>query len=384
MPDQDYYEILGVSKTATQDEIKKAYRRLAMKYHPDRNQGDKTAEEKFKAVGEAYSVLSDEQKRAAYDRYGKAGVDPSAAGAGGFGGFGGFGNMGGADINDFADIFSDFFGGGRRREAGPRGPRAYAGNDLSYQMEISLEDAAKGKTLNIRIPAWETCKDCHGSGCRPGTSRKTCPTCHGTGSVRMSNGLFHIQQECPDCHGEGQVIADPCPSCKGTGRIRTTATVEVKIPAGINDGQRVRLAGRGEPGINGGPAGDLYVEIRLKPHEIFSRDGDDLHAELPISFVTAALGGTVEVPTLDGKTQVTIPEGTQNGKTFRLRDKGVANLRTKEPGDLFLHVQIETPVNLSSKQKQLLRDFEASLKDGGNKHNPKTQSFFDRMKSFFG
>ena len=200
----------------------------------------------------------------------------------------------------------------------------------------------------------------------------------------MSNGLFHIQQECPDCHGEGQVISDPCPSCKGAGVIRTTATVEVKIPAGINDGQRVRLAGRGEPGINGGPAGDLYVEIRLKPHDIFSRDGDDLHAELPISFVTAALGGTVEVPTLDGKTQVTIPEGTQNGKTFRLRDKGVANIRTKEPGDLFLHVQIETPVNLSSKQKQLLRDFEASLKDGGNKHNPKTQSFFDRMKSFFG
>ncbi|HJD07965.1 MAG TPA: molecular chaperone DnaJ, partial [Candidatus Sutterella merdavium] len=259
MPEQDYYEVLGVSKTATQDEIKKAYRRLAMKYHPDRNQGDKTAEEKFKAVGEAYSVLSDEQKRAAYDRYGKAGVDPSAAGAGGFGGFGGFGNMGGADINDFADIFSDFFGGGRRREAGPRGPRAYRGGDLSYQMEISLEDAAKGKTLNIRIPAWETCKDCHGSGCRPGSSRKPCPRCHGTGTVRMSNGLFHIQQECPDCHGEGQVISDPCPSCKGAGVIRTTATVEVKIPAGINDGQRVRLAGRGEPGINGGPAGDLYV-----------------------------------------------------------------------------------------------------------------------------
>lgn len=378
MPDQDYYEVLGVSKTATQDEIKKAYRRLAMKYHPDRNQGDKTAEEKFKAVGEAYSVLSDEQKRAAYDRYGKAGVDPSAAGAGGFGGFG---NMGAGGFENFADIFSDIFGGGARTRE--RGPRAYRGNDLSYQLEISLEDAAKGKTLNIRIPSWETCSDCHGTGSRPGTGRKTCPTCHGTGTVRMSNGLFHVQQECPDCHGAGEVISDPCPYCQGTGRIRTTATVEVKIPAGINDGQRVRLSGRGEPGVNGGPNGDLYVEIILKPHDIFSRDGDDLHAELPISFVTAALGGKVEVPTLDGKTQVTIPEGTQNGKTFRLRDKGIANVRTHEPGDLFLHVQIETPVNLSSKQKKLLRDFEESLQEGGTKHNPKTQSFFDRMKRFF-
>ena len=394
MPEQDYYEVLGVSKTATQDEIKKAYRRLAMKYHPDRNQGDKTAEEKFKAVGEAYSVLSDEQKRAAYDRYGKAGVDPSAAGAGGFGGFGGFGNMGGADINDFADIFSDFFGGGRRREAGPRGPRAYRGGDLSYQMEISLEDAAKGKTLNIRIPAWETCKDCNGSGCRPGTGRKTCPTCHGAGSVRMSNGLFHIQQECPDCHGEGQVIADPCPACKGSGRIRTTATVEVKIPAGINDGQRVRLAGRGEPGINGGPRGDLLVEVNVSHHPVFQRQDVHIFSTVPISFAVAALGGDIRIKTVDGDVIYTVKPGTKTDTKVRLKGKGVPSLRNPQVrGDHYVTLVIQTPERLSAEAKEALRRFDEltgntlhqndDADDSGKGEKKKKKGFMDKMKEVF-
>ncbi len=377
MADQDYYELLGVSKGASADEIKKAYRRMAMKYHPDRNPGDKAAEEKFKEIGEAYAVLSDEQKRAAYDRFGKAGVDPNAAG-----GFGGFGNMGGQDFQSaFGDIFSDLFGGGARSRAGRE--QTFRGNDVRYELEISLEDAAHGRKMDIRVPGWDECKTCHGSGCKPGTGKRTCPTCNGQGVVRMSNGLFQVQQTCPHCHGAGQVISDPCPDCQGKGVIRTTKVLEVSIPAGINMGQRIRLSGKGEPGTNGGEPGDLYVEIIIKPHEIFSRDGDDLHTELPISFATAALGGQVEVPTLDGKTYVTVPEGTQTGKVFRLRGKGIQNLRTKEPGDLYLHLEVETPVNLSTKQKTLLRDFEASLKEGGEKHNPKSQSFFDRMKNFF-
>ena len=385
MADQDYYEVLGVSRTATADEIKKAYRRLAMKYHPDRNQGDKQAEEKFKQIGEAYAVLSDDQKRAAYDRYGKAGVDPSAAGGfGGRGGFGGFGNMGGADFSEaFGDIFSDLFGGGRAQGRQSAGPQAYRGNDMRFDLEISLEDAARGCEMDIRVPAWDECKTCHGTGCRPGTSKKTCPTCQGAGVVRMSNGLFHVQQTCPHCHGAGQVIAEPCSDCHGTGHVRTTKVLQVRIPAGINNGQRIRLSGKGEPGTNGGEPGDLYVEIRIRPHDIFERDGDDLHTVLPISFTTAALGGEIRVPTLEGDTRITLPEGTQSGKTFRLRGKGVANVRTGDKGDLYIHVAIETPVNLSAKQKQLLRDFEASLKEGGEKHNPRAESFLDRMKNFF-
>ncbi len=377
MSDQDYYELLGVSKGASADEIKKAYRRLAMKYHPDRNPGDKSAEEKFKEIGEAYAVLSDEQKRAAYDRYGKAGVDPNAAG--GAGGFGGFGNMGG-DFGGFSDIFSEMFGGGRAR-GGRQEPAR--GRDVHYELKISLEDAARGRKMNIRVPGWDSCESCHGTGCKPGTSKKTCPTCHGQGVVRMSNGLFQVQQTCPHCHGTGEVIADPCPNCQGKGSIRKTKTLEINIPAGINMGQRIRLAGKGEPSDEGGEPGDLYVEIIIEPHEIFSRDGDDLHTELPISFVTAALGGEISVPTLDGETRITLPEGTQSGKTFRLRGKGVRHLRSNDYGDLYLHIEVETPVNLSAKQKSLLRDFEASLKEGGNKHNPKSQSFFDRMKNLF-
>lgn len=388
MSDQDYYELLGVAKTATADEIKKAYRRKAMKYHPDRNPDDKTAEAKFKEIGEAYAVLSDEQKRAAYDRYGKAGVDPNAAGGFGQGGFGqgGFGQ--GFDSSQFGsafeDIFSSMFGGapGGARSRGGR-PQEVRGNDLQYELSISLEDAAKGRTMDIRVPGWDECTECHGSGCKKGTGKKTCQTCKGQGVVRMSNGMFAVQQTCPTCHGSGEVIEDPCPNCHGKGNIRTAKVLEVKIPAGINDGQSIHLRGKGEPSPTGGPAGDLYVEIRIKPHEIFSRDGDDLHTELPISFATAALGGEVVVPTLDGETRITLPEGTQTGKTFRMRNKGIVNIRTKEPGDLFLHVEVETPVNLSGKQKSLLRDFDASLKEGGDKHSPRSQSFFDRMKNFF-
>ena len=385
MAEQSYYEILGVERGASQDDIKKAYRRLAMKYHPDRNPGDKTAEEKFKQIGEAYAVLSDEQKRAAYDRFGKTGVDPSAAGGagGGFGGFGGFGNMGGGDFQSaFGDIFADLFGGGRGPR-GPQGPQPIRGNDIRFELEISLEDAAHGRKMDIRVPAWDSCSTCHGTGCRPGTHRKSCPTCGGTGTVRVSNGIFHVQQTCPHCQGTGQVVSDPCPDCQGSGYKRTARVLEVSIPAGIDDGQRIRLSGKGEPGVNGGAPGDLYVQIRIKPNDVFERDGDDLHMDLPISFVTAALGGEVEVPTLDGKSRITIPEGTQGGKTFRLRGKGIVNMRTRDPGDLFLHISIETPVNLTSKQKQLLRDFESSVKAGGDKHNPKTTSFFDRMKNLF-
>ena len=355
---------------------------------PDRNPGDKAAEEKFKQIGEAYAILSDEQKRAAYDRFGKAGVDPSAAdaGAGGFGqgGFGGFSGMNSGDFQSaFGDIFSDLFGGGRGRGAGPQGPQPMRGNDVSYTLEVSFEDAAHGRKMDIRVPAWDECTSCHGTGCRPGTSKKTCPTCHGAGVVRMSNGLFQVQQTCPQCHGTGEVIADPCPDCSGTGFKRSAKVVEVNIPAGINDGQRIRMSGKGEPGVNGGPAGDLFIEIRVRPSDIFERDGDDLHMQLPISFVTAALGGEVTVPTLDGESRITLPEGTQSGKTFRLRGKGISNLHTHQPGDLYLHIEIETPVNLSDKQKKMLRDFDASLKEGGEKHNPKSQGFFDKVKNFF-
>ncbi len=384
MADQDYYEVLGVSRGASDEEIKKAYRRLAMKYHPDRNNGDKAAEEKFKQVGEAYAVLSDPQKRAAYDRYGKAGVDPSAAaGAGGFRGFGqgGFGQGGFAD---FGDIFSEIFGGaagGARRAH--RGPQAFRGNDVSYSLEITLEQAVNGAQTSIRVPVWETCETCHGSGCKPGTSKKPCPHCGGAGTININRGFLQVQQTCPYCHGTGQVISDPCTDCNGVGRVRQTKTLEVNIPAGINHGQRIRIHGRGEPGLNGGPNGDLYVQVLIKPHDIFQRDGDDLHADLPISFATAALGGEVAVPTMDTEARITIPEGTQTGKIFRLRAKGVPNLHTKQRGDLYVHVYVETPVNLTSRQKKLLKDFDDSLKEGGDKHSPRSTSFIDKMKKFF-
>lgn len=377
MAKRDFYEILGLAKNASKDDIRKAYRRLAMKYHPDRNPDSKEAEEKFKEVKEAYEILYDDEKRAAYDRFGHAGVDPN--GMGGMGG--GMGGMGGADFAEaFGDIFGDIFGGGRR---GGGGPRVQRGADLRYSLDISLEQAATGFDTEIRVPSWENCDTCHGSGAKPGTSPRTCTTCNGAGAVRMQQGFFSVQQTCPTCHGTGQEITDPCPACDGVGRVRKTKTLQVNIPAGIDDGMRIRSSGNGEPGANGGPPGDLYVEIHIKPHGIFQRDGDDLHCELTIPFTTAALGGEVEVPTLTGRGEISIPEGTQAGKVFRLRGKGIKGLRSSYPGDLYCHIQVETPVRLTEEQKAILRQFEESLSGGGDKHSPKSQSWTDKVKSFF-
>ncbi|WP_281916120.1 molecular chaperone DnaJ [Caldimonas thermodepolymerans] len=378
MAKRDYYEVLGVAKNASEDEIKKAYRKLAMKYHPDRNQGEKAkeAEEKFKEVKEAYEMLSDPKKRAAYDQYGHAGVDPNM-GAGGFrGGPEGFGGFAEA----FGDIFGDIFGsaGGRRS-----GPQVYRGSDLSYAMEITLEEAAAGKDATIRIPSWEECDTCHGSGAKPGTSPKTCPTCAGSGTVHLRQGFFSIQQTCPHCHGMGKIIPEPCPTCGGQGRIKRTKTLEVRIPAGIDEGMRIRSAGNGEPGTNGGPPGDLYIEIRLKKHDIFERDGDDLHCTVPISITTAALGGTIEVPTLGGKAEIELPEGTQHGKTFRLRGKGIKGVRSTYPGDLYCHIAVETPVKLTEHQRKLLKELDESLHKGGDRHSPNAKSWTDRVKDLF-
>lgn len=373
MSKRDYYEVLGVSKTASDDEIKKAYRKLAMKYHPDRNQGEKAkeAEEKFKEAKEAYEMLSDGQKRAAYDQYGHAGVDPNSGMGGGFGA-GGFAEA-------FGDIFGDMFGGARARG----GRQVYRGNDLSYSMDITLEEAAKGKDAQIRIPSWDNCDTCHGSGAKPGTSPKTCTTCGGQGSVQMRQGFFSVQQTCPHCRGTGKIIPEPCPSCGGQGKIKRQKTLEVKIPAGIDDGMRIRSSGNGEPGVNGGPPGDLYIEIRVKEHDIFERDGDDLHCQVPVSFITAALGGEIEVPTLQGKVAIDIPEGTQAGKQFRLRGKGIKGVRSSYPGDLYCHIVVETPVKLTEYQRKLLRELEESLKKGGSKHSPSADSWTDKLKRFF-
>ena len=380
MAKRDFYDVLGVAKDASEEQIKKAYRKLAMKYHPDRNQGKgdekhaKVSEEKFKEVKEAYEVLTDANKRAAYDRFGHAGVDPSAGG----GGFRGAEGMGGF-AEAFGDIFGDIFGGGR----GGGRSNAFRGADLRYNMEITLEQAAKGFATDIRVPGWDNCETCHGSGAKPGTSPKTCTMCGGAGAVRMQQGFFSIQQTCPTCRGNGKVISEPCAACSGAGRIKKNKVLEVSIPAGIDEGQRIRLSGKGEPGVNGGPPGDLYVEIRLKAHDVFQRDGDDLHCEIPVSIVTAALGGEIEIGTLTDKVSINIPEGTQSGKTFRLRGKGIKGVRSSYPGDLYCHISVETPVRLSEKQKKLLREFETSLKDGGDKHSPQTKSFVDKMKGFF-
>ena len=376
MAKKDYYETLDVARNATDDEIKKAYRKLAMKYHPDRNQDNPSAEEKFKEVKEAYEMLSDPDKRAAYDQYGHAGVDPNM-GAGGFGG--GFG--GGSPFGDFGDIFGDIFGGMGGRQ---RGPQVYRGSDLRYTMEISLEDAANGKVTQIRVPSWEECDACHGSGAEPGTSAETCPTCKGQGQVRMSQGFFSVQQTCPTCHGTGKHIPSPCKKCQGQGKVKTQKTLEVNIPAGIEDGMRIRNAGKGEPGVNGGPAGDLFVEIHIKRHPVFERDGTDLHCTIPLAFTQAALGGEIEVPTLHGKASMSIPEGTQTGQVFRLRGKGMPHVRSASTvGDLYVHVELEVPVKLTSEQKELVQRLDESLKAGGEKHNPKAKSWFDKVKGFF-
>ena len=376
MAKRDFYEILGVPKNASDDEIKKAYRKLAMKHHPDRNQGDaaKAAEVKFKEAKEAYEMLSDPQKRAAYDQHGHAGVDPNMRGGPGAEGFGGFAEA-------FGDIFGDVFGGGRRGHGGGR--QVYRGSDLSYAMEVTLEEAASGKDAQIRIPSWDDCDTCHGTGAKPGTKPITCTTCHGAGVVQMRQGFFSVQQTCPQCQGKGKIIPEPCTTCSGQGKIKKNKTLEVKIPAGINEGMRIRSAGNGEPGTNGGPAGDLYIEIRIKQHEIFEGDGDDLHCTAPVSLTTAALGGTITVPTLGGKAEIELPEGTQHGKTFRLRGKGIKGVGSSYPGDLYCHITVETPVKLTEHQRKLLKELDESFKKGGDKHSPNAKSWTDRVKDLF-
>ncbi len=377
---RDYYEVLGIPKNASEEEIKKAYRKLAMKFHPDRNQGDaaKDAEVKFKEAKEAYEMLSDAEKRAAYDQYGHAGVDPNMRAGGGPGaeGFGGFAEA-------FGDIFGDIFGQGRGGRGGGGGRQVYRGGDLSYAMEVTLEEAAAGKEAQIRIPTWESCDTCHGSGARPGTQAKTCTTCHGQGAVQMRQGFFSVQQTCPQCRGTGKIIPEPCTACLGQGKVKKQKTLEVKIPAGIDDGMRIRSAGNGEPGMNGGPPGDLYIEIRLKKHELFERDGDDLHCAVPVSVTRAALGGEIEVPTLAGKAAIDIPEGTQHGKQFRLRGKGIKGVRSSYPGDLYCHIHVEVPVKLSEHQRKLMKELDESLKKGGGKHSPGEESWADKLKGFF-
>jgi molecular chaperone DnaJ len=386
MAKRDYYEVLGVAKNASDEDIKKAYRKLAMKYHPDRNQGEgaKKAEESFKEGKEAYEMLSDAQKRAAYDQFGHAGVDPSMGGGRGGAGPEGFGGFAEA----FGDIFGDIFGGagGAGGASGGRrggGQQVYRGNDLSYAMEISLEEAAHGKETQIRIPTWDTCDTCKGSGAKPGTSPKTCSTCSGSGTVHMRQGFFSIQQTCPHCKGSGKIIPEPCTACNGAGKIKRQKTLEVKIPAGINEGMRIRSAGNGEPGTNGGPAGDLYIEIRIKAHDIFERDGDDLHCTVPVGMTTASLGGAIEVPTLGSKAEIELPEGTQHGKTFRLRGKGIKGLRSAYPGDLYCHINVETPVKLTEYQRKLMRELEESFKGAGGRHSPNAKSWTDRVKDLF-
>lgn len=375
MAKKDYYEVLGVNRDASDEDLKKSYRKLAMKWHPDRNPDNPKAEEHFKEAKEAYEVLTDAQKRAAYDQFGHAGVDPSAAGGAGAGaGFGGFGDA-------FGDIFGDIFGGGAG--GGRQRSTVFRGADLRYNLEISLEDAARGTETRIRIPALEECETCHGSGAKPGTQPTSCTTCGGHGQVRMQQGFFSIQQTCPRCHGTGKMVANPCSSCSGSGRIKKHKTLAVKIPAGVDEGDRIRLSGEGEAGVNGGPSGDLYVVIQIKPHNVFTRDHNDLHCEMPVSFTTAALGGEIEIPTLDGYAKIKIPPETQTGKIFRLRGKGIKGVRSSTHGDLQCHVVVETPVSLTARQKELLQEFEAISNKDSARHNPRANSWMDRVKAFF-
>lgn len=371
MAKRDYYEVLGVNRKDDEKEIKKAYRRLAMKYHPDRNPDDASAEEKFKEATEAYEVLSDPQKRAAYDQYGHAAVDGSAGG-------GGF--NGGASFSDiFGDVFGDIFGAA----AGRGGARSNRGSDLRYTLEIDLEEAVRGTTVKIRVPTQVRCEGCGGSGAEKGTQPETCSTCHGAGQVRMQQGFFSIQQTCPKCRGAGKTIKNPCRSCHGSGVVEDQKTLSVKVPPGVDTGDRIRLSGEGQAGTNGGSPGDLYVQIAVRDHKIFTRDGHNLYCEVPISFVDAALGGELEVPTLDGRVKLKIPEETQTGKLFRLRGKGVAPVRGGAPGDLLCRVVIETPVNLTKKQKELLREFQSAMEEGGSGHAPRKHGWFEGVKNFF-
>lgn len=371
MSQQDFYELLGVNRNASEAEIKKAYRKLAMKYHPDRNPGDAAAEEKFKEVQRAYDILSDSSKRAAYDQFGHAGVDPSMGG-GGHGGFGGFGG--------FEDIFEHIFSGGR---AGGQQSRGHRGADLQFNVQLTLEEAAQGKQVEITVPRHGQCDTCNGSGAKAGSKPVSCETCQGMGQVRIQQGFFSIQQTCPSCHGEGKIIKDPCASCHGQGRVRESKKLTVKIPAGVDNGDRVRLSGEGEAGIHGGGAGDLYVQISVKQHPIFERHDGDLHCEVPITFITAALGGTIEVPTLEGRVSLKIPAETQTGKVFRLRSKGIKPVRGYSQGDLLCKVVVETPVNLTKEQKDILEQFQNTLESSKSSHSPKTSSWFDSVKKFF-
>ncbi|WP_213610202.1 molecular chaperone DnaJ [Pseudoalteromonas sp.] len=374
MSKRDYYEILGVSKDASERDIKKAYKRLAMKYHPDRTAGDKDLETKFKEVKEAYEILTDPQKRQMYDQYGHAAFEQG--GGGGHGGFGG----GQGDFGDiFGDVFGDIFGGG----GGRRQSRQQRGSDLRYNMDLSLEEAVRGKDVEIKVPTWVSCEPCDGSGAKAGSKPKTCTTCHGAGQVQMRQGFFAVQQTCPTCHGQGQIISDPCNKCHGQGRVEKTKTLSVKIPAGVDTGDRIRLSGEGEAGMHGAPAGDLYVQVSVREHKIFVREANNLYCEVPISFTTAGLGGEIEVPTLDGRAKLKIPSETQTGKMFRMRGKGVKSVRSGAQGDLICKVVIETPVNLNERQRDLLKELDESMGKDSSKNRPKEQGFFDGVKKFF-
>jgi len=373
MAKRDYYQVLEVPRTASEAEIKKAYRRLAMKYHPDRNPDDQEAEGRFKEAKEAYEVLSDAQKRAAYDQFGHAGVDGMRGGGGGpgFDPRDAFGDI-------FGDVFGDIFGAGRRGRS-----QVYRGADLRYELELDLEQAVFGDTTNIEFTTLAECEECAGSGAAKGSKPTACDTCRGAGQVRMQQGFFTVQQTCPRCHGRGQVVNDPCSKCRGQGRQRKQRALSVKVPAGVDTGDRIRLSGEGEAGRNGGPTGDLYVEVRVRDHPIFERDGSHLSCEVPVSFARAALGGSVEVPTLDGQATIKIPPETQSGRVFRLREKGIRPVRGGPTGDLFCRVVVETPVNLTREQKELLKEFEESLQNDSRRHHPREDSWLDGVKRFF-
>tara|TARA_B100000287_G_scaffold422520_1_gene464595 strand:- start:473 stop:1600 length:1128 start_codon:yes stop_codon:yes gene_type:complete len=370
MSKRDYYEVLGVDKNANEADIKKAYRRVAMKYHPDRNPDDPQADAKFKEASEAYEILATQEKRAAYDQFGHAGVDPSmGGGAGGFGG--------GSFSDIFGDVFGDIFGGGGNR-GGPQ-----RGSDLRYTLDISLEDAVKGTTVEIRVPSLSSCDLCGGSGAKKGSQPTTCGTCGGAGQVRMQQGFFQVQQTCPNCRGRGKTISNPCPTCRGQGRVEKNKTLSVKVPPGVDTGDRIRLSGEGEAGPEGGPAGDLFVQMSVKEHPLFERDGKHLYCEVPISFADAALGGELEVPTLDGRVKLKIPSETQTGKLFRLRGKGVKPVRGGGTGDLLCRSVVETPINLTKRQREILEELKISLGEGGKKQSPRQTNWFEGVKRFF-
>jgi molecular chaperone DnaJ len=374
MSKQDYYKVLDLPRNAGEADIRKAYRRLAMRHHPDRNPGDKDAEEKFKEAKEAYEILSDTQKRAIYDQHGHAGVEASRQGGSGagFGGAEAFGDI-------FGEVFGDIFGGARR---GGRS-QVYRGADLRYQLELDLAEAVFGHTAEIELTKLNECEVCHGSGAAKGSNPIQCETCGGAGQVRVVQGFFTLQQTCPQCRGTGRIVRNPCDACLGQGRVRRHKKLSVKIPAGVDTGDRVRLSGEGEAGRNGGPPGDLYVEVHVREHAIFERDGAHLSCEVPVSFVTAALGGSIEVPTLKGQVMLKIPAETQSGRVFRLKDKGVRQARGGEQGDLFCRIVVETPVKLSSEQRELLQRFDELLHKDGQRHAPRQKSFLEGVKSFF-